>query len=352
MSHYDINKLIIIGNGFDLAHGLKTSYKDFLDWYMCNACQEFLSKNYYGDSLIEMTNKFPTQLQSTKLNFLTSKDVIDFIQSNAYYSIKYKSNFFNRIITSFNGGGWVDIERYYYKLLKTYFSNNSFNNKTSLVNNLNNEFDFLINKLIEYIKIVNEHILETPKLNADSQQSNFNKLFLSGTGSIKVINFNYTETLNYYQYVNDDDVIYIHGRVAEMKDNPIIFGYGDESDPDYQAIEDSGENMYLEHIKSFGYFRVSNYSKLLGYIDLAPFSVYILGHSCGLSDRVLLNQIFEHSNCKMIDIFYHSQSNETDNFKEITQQISRHFKPQNKNMMRRRIADKNIKNIIPQKIVL
>ena len=28
-----MNRLVIIGNGFDLAHGLKTSYKDFIDWY-------------------------------------------------------------------------------------------------------------------------------------------------------------------------------------------------------------------------------------------------------------------------------------------------------------------------------
>lgn len=27
-------KLIIIGNGFDLAHGLKTSYKDFINWHI------------------------------------------------------------------------------------------------------------------------------------------------------------------------------------------------------------------------------------------------------------------------------------------------------------------------------
>lgn len=26
------NRLIILGNGFDLAHGLKTSYNDFIDW--------------------------------------------------------------------------------------------------------------------------------------------------------------------------------------------------------------------------------------------------------------------------------------------------------------------------------
>ncbi len=34
------NKLVIIGNGFDLAHGLKTSYNDFIYWYL----QQTLSK--------------------------------------------------------------------------------------------------------------------------------------------------------------------------------------------------------------------------------------------------------------------------------------------------------------------
>jgi hypothetical protein len=28
-----MNRIILIGNGFDLAHGLKTNYKDFIDWF-------------------------------------------------------------------------------------------------------------------------------------------------------------------------------------------------------------------------------------------------------------------------------------------------------------------------------
>lgn len=31
-----MNRLVIIGNGFDLAHGLKTSNADFIDWYWDN----------------------------------------------------------------------------------------------------------------------------------------------------------------------------------------------------------------------------------------------------------------------------------------------------------------------------
>lgn len=28
-----MNRLILIGNGFDKAHGLATSYQEFIDWY-------------------------------------------------------------------------------------------------------------------------------------------------------------------------------------------------------------------------------------------------------------------------------------------------------------------------------
>lgn len=149
-------------------------------------------------------------------------------------------------------------------------------------------------------------------------------------------------------YANEDEIIHIHGRVADIDRNPIVFGYGDESDPSYQKIEDSGKNIYLEHIKSFNYFKTGNYHKLLSYIDSAPYVVYIVGHSCGLSDRVLLNEIFEHPNCEKIEIFYHVKNDGSDNFREITQEISRHFRPHNKNIMRRRIGNKNERNVIPQ----
>ncbi|MBK8144484.1 MAG: hypothetical protein IPK62_05520 [Bacteroidetes bacterium] len=166
------------------------------------------------------------------------------------------------------------------------------------------------------------------------------------------MNFNYTDTLTLKDYSKEEDIIHIHGRVSDLINNPIIFGYGDETDPTYQNIEDTGENFYLEHIKSFGYFRTNNYHRLLTYLDSAQYSVSIVGHSCGLSDRVLLSEIFENPNCKSIEIFYHKKNDGADNFKEITQQLSRHFKPQNKAIMRRRLINKDSRNIIPQNEII
>lgn len=344
------NRLVLIGNGFDLAHGFKTSYKDFLDWYMCGAFQQFSKERSFTDTFIEMSNRFSyTVINETILK--TFEEVLnEFLpEKNSYRNIVYKSSFFLGLLNSFQQGNWVDIERYYFRSLKSNFSNPHIPNKKDVIIKLNYEFDFLISQLSKYIETVNDTINNISNFRI-TNQNKLDKVFAESNknSTVRFLNFNYTETLLSKHYTDEEDIIYIHGRVSDINRNPIIFGYGDESDPDYQKIEDSGENMYLEHIKSFGYFKTDNYHQLLSYIDSAPYIVYIVGHSCGLSDRVLLNTIFEHKNCEKIEVFYYVRNDGSDNFKEITQEISRHFKAQNKDLMRRRLSHQDEKNIIPQ----
>ena len=352
MEENEFNRLVLIGNGFDLAHGLKTSYRDFLDWYICDAFKQFCSttRRNYADPLIEIKSKFSgnySNYSKTPVNF---QEVLELIQINDLQFINYKSNFFQRIIKLHGESKWVDIEVFYFRLLKAFFRNSSNSEKHESIKRLNDEFEFLIIKLTEYIKTINADILKLNKSPFETSRSNLKEVisFDKGTSIVKFLNFNYTETLPFVYSIAQDEIIHIHGRANQIEENPIIFGYGDESDPEYQKIEDSGENIYLEHIKSFAYFQTDNYNQLLSFIDSKPFDVYIVGHSCGLSDRVLLNQIFEHSNCNGIDIFYYKRPDGSDNFKEITQEISRHFKPPNKSTMRMRVRNKNSKNFIPQ----
>ncbi|MBK8495852.1 MAG: hypothetical protein IPL50_13180 [Chitinophagaceae bacterium] len=131
----NLNKLIIIGNGFDLAHGLKTSYKDFLNWYMSKAYHEFCSKYHYSDFLIEITNKYASGSSVFEEKAKTFEEVINLIKSNYNYTINYKSIFFQRILDLFNENNWVDIERYYFRLLKSHFSDNNPGDKKSRVIN-------------------------------------------------------------------------------------------------------------------------------------------------------------------------------------------------------------------------
>ena len=71
-----------------------------------------------------------------------------------------------------------------------------------------------------------------------------------------------------------------------------------------------------------------------------------MGHSCGLSDRTLLNTIFEHYYCRSIKVFYHQKEDGTDNYTEIIQNISRHFN--DKKLMRTKIVEKTLCEPMPQ----
>ena len=155
---------------------------------------------------------------------------------------------------------------------------------------------------------------------------------------ILLLNFNYTNTADLYIPEGSNfKVNHIHGELGNEK-NPIIFGYGDELDDDYKEISKLNDNDYLKNIKSIRYLETDNYRKLLSFIDSAPFQVYIMGHSCGNSDRTLLNTLFEHKNCVSIKPFYYEKPDGTDNYIEIIQNISRNFNDMR--LMRDRVVNK------------
>lgn len=345
-------KLVLIGNGFDLAHGFKTSYKDFLDWYMCNSFQKFIDDNNFQDDLIEMKSKYQGMVMDVPRTPPNSvEEVLRLFEHVEHRHITYKSNFFETLLQSHSGrNNWVSIECFYFQYLKRIFGSTAkMDQKKEAAKKLNFQFDYLIKRLQEYFIQINSGIKKNHKLEIESSGMNLYKAIRSDANSkVLFLNFNYTETLSFLEYSSEEEIIHIHGRAADSELNPIIFGYGDESDPKYQEIEDSGENVFLEHIKSFSYFKTDNYNKLISFIDSYTFDAHIVGHSCGLSDRILLNTIFEHQNCTKIEIYYHKRNDGSDNFTEITQEISRHFKPQNKGLMRRKVRFKDSKNIIPQ----
>ena len=78
-------------------------------------------------------------------------------------------------------------------------------------------------------------------------------------------------------------------------------------------------------MKSINYLESDNYRKMLDFIESAPFQVTVMGHSCGKSDRTLLNTLFEHRNCVSLKPYYYQKSDGTDNYIELVQNISRNF---------------------------
>src|SRR3546814_4452370 len=58
-----MNRLILIGNGFDLAHGSKTGYDDFIKWYLTQALETASRNRTYEDGLLR-SEEHTSELQS------------------------------------------------------------------------------------------------------------------------------------------------------------------------------------------------------------------------------------------------------------------------------------------------
>jgi uncharacterized protein YnzC (UPF0291/DUF896 family) len=142
--------------------------------------------------------------------------------------------------------------------------------------------------------------------------------------------------------VNDKITInHIHG---DLKSSPIIFGYGNETESEYNKLEKLS-NEYLENIKSTHYFNTHHLKDLLVTLN-QQYEVYIYALSCGLSGNILLKKILQNYNCKQIRIFYYENMEGKNNFRETLKNISRVF--DDKDLMREKIISFQMNDKIPQ----
>lgn len=402
-----MNRLVIVGNGFDLAHGLPTGYCDFIDWYWGRVFKQIKNADRficgYEDDLISFDFHLSNLPQQILENFRTISNHLEYVKfiekcselsvdTEGFDYIEFKNSFFQVINHHHYIQNWVDIENEYYKLLKKCLKDNDNSN----VRKLNKEFEQVKNLLEKYLfeevcdktefKKYNTEVRDIfniwtrftdsttfhGEFSKDELQEVFDyssKLkYYNSSGAYDLgkyiekqgleienifLNFNYTPTVDSYisSLLNDSENYYgnsinlqIHGKLNDGA-NKINFGFGDEMDNHYKLIEEKDDNEYLRNIKSFQYLQNSNYKRLLTFVESKKFQVYVMGHSCGLSDRILLNTIFEHVNCKSIKVFYYKKG-DYDNYTEIIQNISRHFNK--KKLMREKIVNKTLCQPLPQ----
>lgn len=373
-----MNRLVIIGNGFDMAHGLKTSYMDFINWYWDQRVNSFLNNhtNVSEDCLCRLVirnkeeynnwylflyqNRYFFYNTLSKERTFGSEVIQEIRQHPKVFSVEC-CPFFETILQSIETKGWVDIENDYYQTLK-----NNIDSPRCDYNiiELNKQLAFLQGKLVEYLNTIG-----TSELKNDLKGEiveNFNPADFSTEGKKRalrsiglenyelaelsnkpykqqklrpkrtmLLSFNYTGTAKMYDG-NNIELNFIHGDLEHPEN--IIFGYGDELDKNYQDILDKNNNEFLRNVKSVKYLETRHYHELLEFLLSAPFQVLIMGHSCGNSDRTLLNTVFEHENCVSIKPFYHKWDDGRDNYLELVQNISRNFT--NMKLFRDRVVNK------------
>ena len=415
-----MNRIVLIGNGFDLAHGLPTRYEDFINWYWDKCLYNLKTCHYstFSDSLIAFSLKsgqgsWQSLFWQLGYTFNAPKG-IDFVNA----LIAEKDNFevvlsplLYRICKSLSEHNWVDIENEYYTLLKesVYNSDGSKPNTQEINNQLNGLLELLaqylttlscdkvyphspINSLIyepiriddisvkgleyfydhcnfwasqdrfswydqlnrygfkdglasilrvevdEFLEKFVDRTYEKPMI---TDYSKFPQQLLRPNNTL-LLSFNYTRLSDIYSGIGH--IIHIHGDLDSTQS--MIFGYGDELDDVYQDLLKLSDNECLKNIKSIRYLESGNYRKMLQFIESAPYQVYIMGHSCGNSDRTLLNTLFEHKNCVSIKPFYYKKEHGSDNYMEIVQNICRNFTDMK--LMRDRVVNKTLCEPLPQ----
>lgn len=401
-----MNRIILIGNGFDLAHGLPTSYGNFIEWYwrkwrrnLCS-CTNHTLKDELCEFSLKNKNRGWLAYLFTNQMFLSSLNGFEFINHlKQCQEIKIiPCEFLNRISHSVETKGWVDIENEYYNLLVSCYKNEIYELTHQ---ELNIQLRHLQNLLVEYLNILsvdsidilpkikdiiyspinprdisvsgkeqiishieywtncNEHefIYKIRKYNLERKYGSDRQDFDSNSNKYKndwdylyrnyvsfflpdnilMLNFNYTATANKY-ILNKSSVAeinHIHGELSNP--DSVIFGYGDELDENYKKLSNLNDNEYLKNFKSIKYLESDRYRKALQFMDAAPYQVFIMGHSCGNSDRTFLNTLFEHKNCVSIKPYYY-QDGDKDNYLDIVQNISRNFTDMK--LMRDRVVNK------------
>lgn len=426
-----MNRIVLIGNGFDLAHDLPTGYVDFINnywddfsYHVLNGYARWLLQ-HFGDAPIK---SYSDNFADLKVINKGSDEITEFTvtdnEQNAFnewcrfindynqvgrftksLQLTFKNPFWKHISAQASLENWVDIENEYFQSLNRLIYRGEYLGYKS-AKELNIDFLSIKTLLIEYLRKIqeekisdelfneginkiifepinrqdiskggedlfwddilsqvsslpggmimemNEELIQHPEYELVGLNKGYREImnneFDKGhrmeylqPNRILLLNFNYTNTARKLYAKSDNsprcELIHIHGELDD-KNNPIIFGYGDEMHEDYKKIVDLNNNAYLENIKSIRYLETDNYRRLLGFIDSAPYQIYIMGHSCGNSDRTLLNTLFEHKNCLSIKPYYYRREDGTDNYIDIVQNISRDFKDMT--LMRDRVVNK------------
>lgn len=205
--------------------------------------------------------------------------------------------------------------------------------KPNLENKLeeyNGKFQILKSKLVTYLRGIE---IDYMKYNVDSYTNNFfDKIIQNGsdyrTNKVMFLNFNYTNSLeslqsSYYKYNGKFTINHIHGSLNDLE--TVIFGFGDEFDEDYIKLKSNRSKELFKNIKKFQYSQKDGYPEMKSFMGLGEYEVFIVGHSCGISDRTILNEIFSDSSCKSIRIFHFRKDNPREEFREKSTEILKYY---------------------------
>jgi len=281
-------KILLIGNGFDLAHKLPTTYNDFLE--VCKGLKSELTAKPVSNTLFVNYSANVSKIDRDRLR--------NIIKNNAW--IEHFINKRNKL-----GDSWGDFETEVESVVKNLYEEMNSSAKDTIsscayqilyrtirnkyTDDFNNSYNELFKKLIIELKELSNaldiyFVTYVEKISIQTLELFKNK------GINRLLSFNYTSTFteNYNAYdVPDFESCYIHGKTSK---NNLVLGFDDhylESgnaiiktvpfEKYYQRIVNVNDNTYLKWLEELK--ESSEISELI-----------IFGHSLTPSDGDILRK--------------------------------------------------------------
>ncbi|GHV31822.1 hypothetical protein FACS18949_01180 [Clostridia bacterium] len=241
--------LLIIGNGFDLAHGLKTTYSDFLTWAYKNR-----KKQKYSEFNFE-----------------------DYLDGNVYVKELFATT----------SGTWIDLENNLANIIGTLAKRNNAEQRE-----LRLFFEhFLIPIFENYISEAVNKTKVLPKL-------------LSVIRAERVLSFNYSNTFERVYGFSNAEICYVNGKAnSDTSRSNIVFGC------DYFDLSNRELSWYSKVFQRAAKRTDKRRIDWMAFGD--GYDIEIVGHSLGKTDHDLLRPFIMNEK-NTTTVYYHSEKSKHD----------------------------------------
>ena len=321
-----MKNVLVIGNGFDIAHGLYTKYIDFYNF--CNAIKRVLNDKREIAIREDIKEKLlKSEFMKSTANIINNKKIVNDEILEKMIKI-CKDNYWLNCIKERNLSNdphWCDIEgviadeisKFSY-VTKKYSSTKV---RSQALMNESREIISIYKKIINYTQEkqsfkTSVYLLKEKLLSDLNDLTWMLEIYLSKFLNRKsktykffetlnidyIINFNYTDTYNKL-YKKNIPTHFIHGKIRNNDKDAMnmVFGIGDsinEDDDNYEFIE------FQKYYQRIIYKTGNDYAKWLDNDEIM--NIFIFGHSVNEVDGDIIKRLIarKHTN---IYIYYYDQ---------------------------------------------
>lgn len=349
--------ILVVGNGFDLAHGLPTTYEDFLCFLeilidlvgsggasrrrhksvlkMGDIKDEQLKKSlsvFFRDERRKQhifENLFCNICENNSEDgFCANASQCEWLRKAPENNVLVKNKWVDYLLLiykekKFRGEHWIDVEFEIQKVMQFIDEMETVNVKDGTRHLIYEELD--IREIMDVCKNYQASLEEKRKYvgRLESDLNRFNQcleqymLFINRLkiekvlpdikrlNIDKVLSFNYTNTYErYYGGSRQIEYNYIHGRAGQ---NNIILGFNE-----YLEAGERDKNLLCVHFKKFfqRIYKGTGCSYKSWIVKGEENNVFILGHSLDITDKDIISDIIMNEDVQKTTIFYHNKESQ------------------------------------------